>query len=160
MIIMKRRYTITVTTDIQSNFNFCALLHTVLSRKVIQAADCRIGKGKEEKGPDSSTRSMSNWGRSEGLCCQGRPPVDGSEQDCNNSIDKALELLQSCTEPSMSCTTRPPVSVPRYSQLTRAFPVLGYAWCVAFETVRTPVVDTHLAGWLTIRGFGSCRINQ
>ena len=27
--------------------------------------------------------------------------VDGSMQDCNNSIANALELLQSCTDPSM-----------------------------------------------------------
>ena len=30
--------------------------------------------------------------------------VDGLVQDCSNSIANALELLQSCTKPSMSST--------------------------------------------------------
>ena len=30
-----------------------------------------------------------------------RKPIDGLVQDCSNSIAKALELLQSCTKPSM-----------------------------------------------------------
>ena len=29
------------------------------------------------------------------------PPIDGLEQDCSNSIANALELLQSCTKPSI-----------------------------------------------------------
>ena len=32
----------------------------------------------------------------------GSPYVDGLAQDCSNSIANALELLQSCTKPSMS----------------------------------------------------------
>ena len=32
--------------------------------------------------------------------------VDGLVQDCSNSITNALELLQSCTKPSMLCVHR------------------------------------------------------
>ena len=49
-------------------------------------------------------RSMSPYGVTspqsvEGKCLN----IDGLVQDCSNSIANALELLQSCTKPSISC---------------------------------------------------------
>ena len=47
--------------------------------------------------------SISNQRRSKGLCYLGQTDAyfDGLVQDCSNSIANALELLQSCTKPSI-----------------------------------------------------------
>ena len=44
-----------------------------------------------------------------------RPHIDGLVQDCSNSIADALELLQSCTKPSLCCYHPPALSISAHS---------------------------------------------
>ena len=60
--------------------------------------------------------------------------IDGLVQDCSNSIAKALELLQPCTKPSISCT------VEQFQHCEKCYCIALISCSVEMSTVATDSV--------------------